>query len=203
MQVLKKFRPTSSISAVFNVSTRLTHKQNSHLCERHRILQGQVKSMNEKSMDRRSVIKGLVLTSSGVAIGSSLLSQAQAMFDKSIEIGALSKLAKDYDSIPFALGDGGKAILVRVPAPKDEAMLKTGRVIKSGTVYLSAYTLVCTHNGCEPAAPNSEGLLLCPCHGAKFNSDGTVNKGPARKPLAGIKIEVKAGKIMATGMLMG
>ena len=43
--------------------------------------------MSEKNRDRRSVIKGLVLTSSGVAIGSSLLSQAQAMFEKSIEIG--------------------------------------------------------------------------------------------------------------------
>jgi Rieske Fe-S protein len=159
--------------------------------------------MSEKNRDRRSVIKGLVLTSSGVAIHSSLLSQAHAMFERSIEVGALSKLAKDYDAISFVLNDGGKAILVRVPVPKDLGMLKTGRVIKSGAVYLSAYTLVCTHNGCEPAAPNAEGFLLCPCHGAKFNSDGTVSKGPARKPLAGIKIEVKAGKIIATGMLMG
>jgi Rieske Fe-S protein len=125
------------------------------------------------------------------------------MFDKSIKIGVLSKLAKDYDAIPFVLGDGTKAMLVRVPAPKDAAMLKMGRVIKSGKIHLSAYTLVCTHNGCEPAVPNTEGLLVCPCHGAKFNADGTVNKGPARKPLAGIKIAVEAGKITATGMLMG
>jgi Rieske Fe-S protein len=159
--------------------------------------------MSEKNMDRRSVIKGLVLTSSGVAIGSSLLSQAQAMFEESIEVGALSKFAKDYDAIPFVLSDSTKAILVRVPAPKDMGMLKTGRVIKSGAVYLSAYTLVCTHNGCEPAAPNAEGFLVCPCDGTKFNSDGTVSKGPARKPLAGIKIAVEAGKVMATSMLMG
>jgi Rieske Fe-S protein len=159
--------------------------------------------MNEQMTDRRSVIKGLALSAAGVAIGSSLPGQAQMMFDKSIEVGALSKLTKDYDSIPFALSDSTKAILVRVPAPKDKAMLKMGHVIKSGKVYLSAYTLVCTHNGCSPAIPNAEGLLICPCHGATFNADGSVAKGPARKPLTGIKIAVKAGKIMATGMLMG
>lgn len=158
--------------------------------------------MNEQVTDRRSVIKGLALTGAAVVAGSSLPGLAQAMFDKSIEIGALSKLAKDYDSIPFALADSTKAILVRVPAPK-EAMLKMGHVVKSGKVYLSAYALVCTHNGCMPAAPNAEGILVCPCHGAKFNADGTVNKGPAKKALAGIKLKVKAGKVMATGMLMG
>jgi Rieske Fe-S protein len=159
--------------------------------------------MNEPVTDRRSVIKGLALATAGVAIGSSLPTQAQAMFSKGIEIGALAKLAKDYDSIPFDLADGTKAILVRVPAPKDKAMLKMGHVVKSGKVYLSAYTLVCTHNGCTPSAPNAEGILACPCHGAKFNADGTVAKGPAKKPLAGIKIVVKSGKVMATGMLMG
>jgi Rieske Fe-S protein len=159
--------------------------------------------MNEQVTDRRSVIKGLALATAGVAIGSNLPGQAQAMFDKSIEIGALAKLAKNYDSIPFELAEGTKAILVRVPAPKDAAMLKMGHVVKSGKVYLSAYTLVCTHNGCMPAAPNAEGILACPCHGAKFNADGSVNKGPAKKPLAGIKIAVKSGKVMATGMLMG
>jgi Rieske Fe-S protein len=159
--------------------------------------------MNEQVTDRRSVIKGLALATAGVAIGSSLPSQAQAMFDKSIEVGALATLAKDYDSIPFVLADSTKAILVRVPAPKDKALLKMGHVVKSGKVYLSAYTLVCTHNGCSPSVPNAEGLLICPCHGATFNADGSVAKGPARKPLAGVKLKLKAGKVMATGMLMG
>jgi Rieske Fe-S protein len=159
--------------------------------------------VNEQVTDRRSVIKGLALVTAGAAIGSSLPSQAQTMFDKNIEIGALAKLTKDYDSISFELADKTKAILVRVPAPKDAAMLKMGHVVKSGKVYLSAYTMVCTHNGCTPSAPNAEGLLICPCHGAKFNADGSVNKGPAKKSLAGIKLAVKAGKVMATGMLMG
>jgi Rieske Fe-S protein len=157
--------------------------------------------MSEQNIDRRTVVKGLAITTAGVAVGANLNAQAQTMLEKAIEIGEVAKLEKDYDSIPFALADKTNAILVRVPAPKDEAMMKSGRVIESGKIHLSAFTLVCTHNGCKPAVPNAEGILACPCHGAQFNADGTVAKGPAKKPLAGIKIEVKAGKVMAVGML--
>jgi Rieske Fe-S protein len=157
--------------------------------------------MNEQNIDRRTVVKGLAITTAGVAVGANLTAQGQTMLEKAIEIGEVAKLAKDYDSIPFTLADKTNAILVRVPAPKDETMIKSGRVIESGKIHLSAFTLVCTHNGCKPAVPNAEGILACPCHGAQFNADGTVAKGPAKKPLAGIKIEIKAGKVMAVGML--
>ena len=157
--------------------------------------------MSEQNIDRRTVVKGLAITGAGVAVGANLTAQGQTMLEKAIEIGEVAKLAKDYDSIPFTLADKTNAILVRVPEPKDEAMLKSGRVIKSDKIFLSASTLVCTHNGCKPAVPNAEGVMACPCHGAQFAADGSVVKGPAKKPLAGIKIEVKAGKVMAVGML--
>jgi Rieske Fe-S protein len=157
--------------------------------------------MSEQNTDRRTVVKGLAITGAGVAIGVNLNAQGQTMLEKPIEIGELTKLDKDFASIPFALEDKTNAILVRVPAPKDEAMMKNGRVIESGKVHLAAYTLVCTHNGCKPAAPNAEGVLACPCHGAQYSADGNVIKGPAKKPLAGIKLEVKGGKVMAVGLL--
>jgi Rieske Fe-S protein len=157
--------------------------------------------MSEQNIDRRTVVKGLAIAGAGVAIGANLNAQGQTMLEKPIEIGELAKLDKDFASITFELADKTKAILVRVPAPTDEAMMKSGRVIESGKVHLSSYTLVCTHAGCAPAVPNADGILGCPCHGSKFNADGTVNKGPAKKPLAGIKIEVKNGKVMAIGML--
>jgi Rieske Fe-S protein len=156
--------------------------------------------MSEQNLDRRTVVKGLAVAGAGVAIGANLSAQGQAMA-KPIEIGELAKLDKDYASIPFTLEDKTNAILVRVPEPKDEAMLKSGRVIKSDKVFLSASTLVCTHNGCKPAVPNADGIMICPCHGAQFAADGSVAKGPAKKPLAGIKLEVKGGKVMAVGML--
>lgn len=157
--------------------------------------------MSEQNIDRRTVVKGLAITGAGVAVGANLNAQAQTMLEKAIEIGEVAKLEKDFDSISFELADKTAAILVRVPAPKDEAMMKSGRVIESGKIHLSAYTLVCTHNGCKPAAPNAQGVLACPCHGAQYSADGAVIKGPAKKALGGIKIEVKGGKVMAVGML--
>jgi Rieske Fe-S protein len=156
--------------------------------------------MSEQNVTRRTVVKGLAVTGAGVAIGANLNAQGQTM-EKPIEIGELAKLDKDFASIPFELADKTNAILVRLPAPKDEAVMKSGRVIESGKVHLAAFTLVCTHNGCKPAAPNAEGVLACPCHGAQYSADGNVIKGPAKKALPGIKIEVKAGKVVAVGML--
>jgi Rieske Fe-S protein len=156
--------------------------------------------MSEQNIDRRTVVKGLAIAGAGVAVGANLSAQGQAMA-KPIEIGELAKLDKDFASIPFVLEDKTNAILVRVPEPKDEAMIKSGRVIKSDKVFLSASTLVCTHNGCKPGLPNAEGVMACGCHGAQFAADGSVVKGPAKKPLAGIKLEVKGGKVMAVGML--
>jgi Rieske Fe-S protein len=160
-----------------------------------------IKGDHMSNPNRRTVIKGLALSGAGVALGANLNAQGQTTLEKAIEIGEVAKLEKDFASIPFELADKTNAVLVRVPAPKDEAMLKSGRVVKSGEVYLSASALVCTHNGCKPAVPNAEGIMACPCHGAQFNADGSVAKGPAKKPLAGIKLEVKGGKVMAVGLL--
>jgi cytochrome b6-f complex iron-sulfur subunit len=46
----------------------------------------------------------------------------------------------------------------------------------------------CTHMGCEVAP--KDGKFICPCHGATFEIDGTVVKGPAKKNLEVFKAEV-------------
>ena len=40
----------------------------------------------------------------------------------------------------------------------------------------------CTHLGCS-ITRFSDGLLVCPCHGSKFRTDGSVAFGPASRPL--------------------
>ena len=54
----------------------------------------------------------------------------------------------------------------------------------------------CTHLGCAVVAKN--GGIECPCHGSKFNLDGTVATGPAKAPLAAQPITVRDGQIVTT-----
>ena len=55
---------------------------------------------------------------------------------------------------------------------------------------------VCTHKGCN-VNQVADGLIVCPCHGSKFNLDGTVANGPATKPLEAKAIVVQGDSIVA------
>ncbi|MDT7756294.1 MAG: hypothetical protein QOH27_2192 [Mycobacterium sp.] len=55
---------------------------------------------------------------------------------------------------------------------------------------------ICTHAGCN-VSEIVDGTIDCPCHGSKFNLDGTVAKGPATKPLEAKAITVQGDSIVA------
>ena len=52
----------------------------------------------------------------------------------------------------------------------------------------SALSLLCTHLGCA-VKENSQGFE-CPCHGSRFNANGTVQNGPAKAPLRSLQIQL-------------
>lgn len=51
---------------------------------------------------------------------------------------------------------------------------------------IAAISTVCTHLGCIVAA--SETGFACPCHGSRYDQDGTVTGGPAPKALPWYKV---------------
>lgn len=55
-------------------------------------------------------------------------------------------------------------------------------VYKSGG-NLTVLENICTHMGCQTDWNASGQSWDCPCHGSRFNSDGSVLRGPAAEPL--------------------
>lgn len=55
-----------------------------------------------------------------------------------------------------------------------------------------AISLSCTHQGCT-VKRQADGEFHCPCHGAVFNADGKVVKGPAERDLPRYKIVQRQG----------
>jgi Rieske Fe-S protein len=57
------------------------------------------------------------------------------------------------------------------------------------------FSAKCTHKGCT-VNKVADGTIDCPCHGSKFNLDGTVAKGPATKPLEPKAVSVEGDSIV-------
>lgn len=53
---------------------------------------------------------------------------------------------------------------------------------------------VCPHQGCAVNAPVG-GAIACPCHGARFDANGTVTRGPARTSLPHREVTVCDGVV--------
>jgi Rieske Fe-S protein len=161
--------------------------------------------MNEVSKSRREALKVIAVGSAGVAFGAPLSTFAQTTEVNAVNITKLEKIAKDWDVVAFDF-QGAAAQLARVPMPKDEKLLKSGRVLEvtvdKTKIYLTAYSLSCTHQGCKIGVQDKEHVMSCGCHGSAFSvADGSALKGPAKKSLSGIKLEVKDGEVVAVGML--
>lgn len=58
-----------------------------------------------------------------------------------------------------------------------------------------AFVPKCTHAGCQ-LSDMITATIDCPCHGSKFELDGSVARGPAVQPLTPISITVRGTSIV-------
>jgi len=63
---------------------------------------------------------------------------------------------------------------------------------KLGSVH--AVHAACTHMGCTVAWNQTEQSWDCPCHGARYSTDGKVLNGPAERDLKYVNVEILAEK---------
>jgi thiosulfate dehydrogenase [quinone] large subunit len=59
---------------------------------------------------------------------------------------------------------------------------------------VAAFSAICTHAGCTVQYSTAQKEIVCPCHGAVFDParNAQVMRGPARRPLAAIPVQVDA-----------
>ena len=68
-------------------------------------------------------------------------------------------------------------------------------VVRTGEEEVRAFSAICTHQGCEVRAEETD--LYCPCHGSRFAlADGAVTAGPAEDPLPEVAVEIQQGNVV-------
>lgn len=53
----------------------------------------------------------------------------------------------------------------------------------------------CTHLGCTFPWNETANQFQCPCHGSRYAPDGSVERGPANRPLKLVNVKIKDGFI--------
>ncbi len=76
-----------------------------------------------------------------------------------------------------------QALVKTSDVPVGSGVVVDGTVITQPTAgQFEGFSAVCTHAGCTLAEVVGT-HINCPCHGSSFNLDGTVARGPAKRPL--------------------
>ena len=138
------------------------------------------KAMQPDSMTRRDFVIGC--TGCAVAIG---VAGCTA-------VNPVPLLEADAQGgIPLAgvLDKAGDQIKVRLPDAPELVL-----VWKSAQGY-GAASIVCTHRGSEVHFSVQAGTLDCPSHGSRFDQDGKVVEGPAKKPLKPYQVTVEGDRL--------
>ena len=91
---------------------------------------------------------------------------------------------------------GAAALATTADVPVGSGLIVDGVVLTQPSAgVFKGFSTVCPHAGCS-VSKIADGTIDCPCHGSKFNLDGTVAKGPASKPLEPKRIVVQGSSIV-------
>ncbi|MCV7420232.1 Rieske (2Fe-2S) protein [Mycobacterium yunnanensis] len=91
----------------------------------------------------------------------------------------------------------GAALAKTADVPVGSGVIVDDVVITQATAGdFKGFSTVCPHAGCN-VNKITDGKIICPCHDSEFNLDGSVAKGPAKKPLETKAVTVQGESIVA------
>lgn len=143
----------------------------------------------DEYLTRREFIKFLLLTS--VAFSTGQLWFLVANFLREREAAPEAVVIAQVDELAV-----GGSLIFKYPAGSPARIL-----VRVDEQTFVAYEQQCTHLTC-PVIPQVEtSELICPCHHGIFDlMTGRPLAGPPQRPLARVILEIRDGKVIATGI---
>lgn len=100
------------------------------------------------------------------------------------------------DNTPTPAPESGTVLASVSDIPVGSGKLEHGVVVTQPTAgVFKAFVPKCTHAGCQLSDMITT-TIDCPCHGSKFDLDGSVAHGPAVQPLTPVAIAVQGTSII-------
>jgi Rieske Fe-S protein len=145
-------------------------------------------NINDVHVPRQQVIRG-----AGLVLTAGALAACGDGGDKPADEPAASSEAV---TTPQAAETSGGAIAKTADVPVGSGVIVDDVVVTQPTAgVFKGFSSSCTHKGCA-VNKVADGTIDCPCHGSKFNLDGTVANGPATKPLESKAVSVQGDSIV-------
>ncbi len=141
-------------------------------------------SSESPSMSRRQLLNFLTGSVVAITAGSILFPGAKFFIPPSEENDSGAVLAKDIHGKPIP----AQQILANPPGTRALIAGLAGEptyltVQEDGTLSKMGVVDNCTHLGCTFPWNEVDQQFQCPCHGSRFAPDGSVQRGPANRPL--------------------
>jgi thiosulfate dehydrogenase [quinone] large subunit len=86
------------------------------------------------------------------------------------------------------IGSAGAVAVGGVASFTDPGSGSLAYVVQPTAGHYAAFSSICPHAGCQVQYSRGADEFVCPCHGARFDNNGTVVQGPARRSLDPITI---------------
>ncbi len=152
--------------------------------------------LDAPSLSRRQLLNFLTGATVAATLGAALYPAARSFVPPAEESNGGAILAKDKLGTPIpasqilAQPSGTRALIAGIAGePTYLTVTEAGRLDALGIVDN------CTHLGCTFPWNGIDQQFQCPCHGSRFAADGSVQRGPADRPLKLVRVHVEGDSI--------